>query len=163
MKLSPFKTRFQTMKRALMLWVCNYAQEVRGCLLWRICNHSAAPTNLVGLLKTLTPSSCSWRHSSTPLTTRWLCSTRIKPALQAVDCRDVAQWNRQQVNALTFSGSVPDTLVSSRNSATKPTTSCYLRSSAWIKTAFLPKWQHVNHSVEWCGVYCHNHQIIAEQ
>ncbi|BEA09963.1 hypothetical protein VEE26_04700 [Escherichia coli] len=20
------------------------------------------------------------------------------------------------------------------------------------------KWQHVNHSVKWCGVYCHNHQ-----
>ncbi|MGU0042919.1 tail needle knob protein [Escherichia coli] len=47
----------------------------------RIRNHPwTAPTNLVSLLKTLTPSSgTSAPFFSTPLTTRWLCSTRTKP------------------------------------------------------------------------------------
>ncbi len=63
---------------------------------------------------------------------------------------------------LTFSGSVPDTLVSSRNSATTTDNILLAAFFSVDKDGFLAtKWQHVNHSVEWCGVTATTIKIIA--
>ncbi|EFH5896234.1 TPA: tail needle knob protein [Escherichia coli] len=79
----------------------------------------AAPTNLVGLLKTLTPSSCSLAPFFDTVNNKMVVFNENKTLLFKLSI--VGTWPSGTANRsmqLTFSGSVPDTLVSSRNSAT---------------------------------------------
>ncbi|MGD7691829.1 tail needle knob protein [Escherichia coli] len=78
-----------------------------------------APTNLVSLLKTLTPSSGSLAPFFDTVNNKMVVFNENKTLLFKLSI--VGTWPSGTSNRsmqLTFSGSVPDTLVSSRNSAT---------------------------------------------
>ncbi|HCO0894737.1 TPA: hypothetical protein N7K02_004134 [Escherichia coli] len=78
-----------------------------------------APTNLVSLLKTLTPSSGSLAPFFDTVNNKMVVFNENKTLLFKLSI--VGTWPSGTANRsmqLTFSGSVPDTLVSSRNSAT---------------------------------------------
>ncbi|WP_089551083.1 tail needle knob protein [Escherichia coli] len=78
-----------------------------------------APTNLVSLLKTLTPSSGSLAPFFDTVNNKMVVFNENKTMLFKLSI--VGTWPSGTSNRsmqLTFSGSVPDTLVSSRNSAT---------------------------------------------
>lgn len=78
-----------------------------------------APTNLVSLLKTLTPSSGSLAPFFDTVNNKMVVFNENKTLLFKLSI--VGTWPSGTTNRsmqLTFSGSVPDTLVSSRNSAT---------------------------------------------
>ncbi|MCV8170344.1 tail needle knob protein [Escherichia coli] len=78
-----------------------------------------APTNLVSLLKTLTPSSGSLAPFFDTVNNKMVVFNENKTLLFKLSI--VGAWPSGTSNRsmqLTFSGSVPDTLVSSRNSAT---------------------------------------------
>ncbi|HAH1040290.1 tail needle knob protein [Escherichia coli] len=78
-----------------------------------------APTNLVSLLKTLTPSSGSLAPFLDTVNNKMVVFNENKTLFFKLSI--VGTWPSGTANRsmqLTFSGSVPDTLVSSRNSAT---------------------------------------------
>lgn len=78
-----------------------------------------APTNLVNLLKTLTPSSGSLAPFFDTVNNKMVVLNENKTLFFKLSI--VGTWPSGTANRsiqLTFSGSVPDTLVSSRNSAT---------------------------------------------
>ncbi len=78
-----------------------------------------APTNLVSLLKTLTPSSGSLTPFFDTVNNKMVVFNENKTLFFKLSI--VGTWPSGTTNRsmqLTFSGSVPDTLVSSRNSAT---------------------------------------------
>ncbi|EFR0606585.1 hypothetical protein V8280_002289 [Escherichia coli] len=78
-----------------------------------------APTNLVSLLKTLTPSSGSLAPFFDTVNNKMVVFNENKTLFFKLSI--VGTWPSGTANRsmqLTFSGSVPDTLVSSRNSAT---------------------------------------------
>lgn len=78
-----------------------------------------APTNLVSLLKTLTPSSGTLAPFFDTVNNKMVVFNENKTLLFKLSI--VGTWPSGTANRsmqLTFSGSVPDTLVSSRNSAT---------------------------------------------
>lgn len=78
-----------------------------------------APTNLVSLLKTLTPSSGSLEPFFDTVNNKMVVFNENKTLFFKLSI--VGTWPSGTANRsmqLTFSGSVPDTLVSSRNSAT---------------------------------------------
>ncbi|EFB9767507.1 tail needle knob protein [Escherichia coli] len=78
-----------------------------------------APTNLVSLLKTLTPSSGSLAPFFDTVNNKMVVFNENKTLLFKLSI--VGTWPSGTANRsmqLTFSGSVPDTLVSSRNAAT---------------------------------------------
>lgn len=78
-----------------------------------------APTNLVSLLKTLTPSSGTLAPFFDTVNNKMVVFNENKTLLFKLSI--VGTWPSGTTNRsmqLTFSGSVPDTLVSSRNSAT---------------------------------------------
>lgn len=78
-----------------------------------------APTNLVSLLKTLTPSSGSLTPFFDTVNNKMVVFNENKTLFFKLSI--VGTWPSGTANRsmqLTFSGSVPDTLVSSRNSAT---------------------------------------------
>ncbi|HAV8899828.1 TPA: hypothetical protein JLE16_004552 [Escherichia coli] len=78
-----------------------------------------APTNLVSLLKTLTPSSGTLTPFFDTVNNKMVVFNENKTLLFKLSI--VGTWPSGTANRsmqLTFSGSVPDTLVSSRNSAT---------------------------------------------
>lgn len=78
-----------------------------------------APTNLVSLLKTLTPSSGTLAPFFDTVNNKMLVFNENKTLFFKLSI--VGTWPSGTTNRsmqLTFSGSVPDTLVSSRNSAT---------------------------------------------
>lgn len=78
-----------------------------------------APTNLVSLLKTLTPSSGTLTPFFDTVNNKMLVFNENKTLFFKLSI--VGTWPSGTANRsmqLTFSGSVPDTLVSSRNSAT---------------------------------------------
>ncbi|HDP8382913.1 TPA: hypothetical protein P7C30_003355 [Escherichia coli] len=78
-----------------------------------------APTNLVSLLKTLTPSSGSLAPFFDTVNNKMVVFNENKTLFFKLSI--VGTWPNGTANRsmqLTFSGSVPDTLVSSRNSAT---------------------------------------------
>lgn len=78
-----------------------------------------APTNLVGLLKTLTPSSGTLAPFFDTVNNKMVVFNENKTLFFKLSI--VGTWPSGTTNRsmqLTFSGSVPDTLVSSRNSAT---------------------------------------------
>ncbi|HAN6258787.1 TPA: hypothetical protein KTE81_003538 [Escherichia coli] len=78
-----------------------------------------APTNLVSLLKTLTPSSGSLAPFFDTVNNKMVVFNENKTLFFKLSI--VGTWPSGTTNRsmqLTFSGSVPDTLVSSRNSAT---------------------------------------------
>ncbi|HHK9559426.1 tail needle knob protein [Escherichia coli] len=78
-----------------------------------------APTNLVSLLKTLTPSSGSLAPFFDTVNNKMVVFNENKSLFFKLSI--VGTWPSGTANRsmqLTFSGSVPDTLVSSRNSAT---------------------------------------------
>ncbi|HCN8038855.1 TPA: hypothetical protein N6398_000744 [Escherichia coli] len=78
-----------------------------------------APTNLVSLLKTLTPSSGTLAPFFDTVNNKMIVFNENKTLLFKLSI--VGTWPSGTANRsmqLTFSGSVPDTLVSSRNSAT---------------------------------------------
>ncbi|MDE9744598.1 tail needle knob protein [Escherichia fergusonii] len=78
-----------------------------------------APTNLVSLLKTLTPSSGTLSPFFDTVNNKMVVFNENKTLLFKLSI--VGAWPSGTANRsmqLTFSGSVPDTLVSSRNSAT---------------------------------------------
>lgn len=78
-----------------------------------------APTNLVSLLKTLTPSSGSLAPFFDTVNNKMVVFKENKTLFFKLSI--VGSWPSGTANRsmqLTFSGSVPDTLVSSRNSAT---------------------------------------------
>ncbi|EFK4097538.1 hypothetical protein WJV96_003621 [Escherichia coli] len=78
-----------------------------------------APTNLVSLLKTLTPSSGSLAPFFDTVNNKMIVFNENKTLFFKLSI--VGTWPSGTANRsmqLTFSGSVPDTLVSSRNSAT---------------------------------------------
>lgn len=78
-----------------------------------------APTNLVSLLKTLTPSSGTLTPFFDTVNNKMLVFNENKTLFFKLSI--VGAWPSGTANRsmqLTFSGSVPDTLVSSRNSAT---------------------------------------------
>ncbi|EOW6767967.1 tail needle knob protein [Shigella flexneri] len=78
-----------------------------------------APTNLVSLLKTLTPSSGSLAPFFDTVNNKMVVFNENKNLLFKLSI--VGTWPSGTANRsmqLTFSGSVPDTLVSSRNAAT---------------------------------------------
>lgn len=78
-----------------------------------------APTNLVSLLKTLTPSSGSLAPFFDTVNNKMVVFNENKTLFFKLSI--VGSWPSGTANRsmqLTFSGSVPDTLVSSRNSAT---------------------------------------------
>ncbi|EOJ3648580.1 tail needle knob protein [Escherichia coli] len=78
-----------------------------------------APTNLVSLLKTLTPSSGTLAPFFDTVNNKMVVFNENKTLFFKLSI--VGTWPSETANRsmqLTFSGSVPDTLVSSRNSAT---------------------------------------------
>lgn len=78
-----------------------------------------APTNLVGLLKTLTPSSGTLAPFFDTVNNKMVVFNENKTLFFKLSI--VGTWPSGTANRsmqLTFSGSVPDTLVSSRNAAT---------------------------------------------
>lgn len=78
-----------------------------------------APTNLVGLLKTLTPSSGTLAPFFDTVNNKMVVFNENKTLFFKLSI--VGTWPSGTTNRsmqLTFSGSVPDTLVSSRNAAT---------------------------------------------
>ena len=80
---------------------------------------TTAPTNLVSLLKTLTPSSGTLAPFFDTVNNKMVVFNENKTLLFKLSI--VGTWPSGTANRsmqLTFSGSVPDTLVSSRNSAT---------------------------------------------
>ena len=80
---------------------------------------STVPTNLVSLLKTLTPSSDSLAPFFDTVNNKMVVFNENKTLFFKLSI--VGTWPSGTSNRsmqLTFSGSVPDTLVSSRNSAT---------------------------------------------
>ena len=80
---------------------------------------STVPTNLVSLLKTLTPSSGSLAPFFDTVNNKMVVFNENKTLFFKLSI--VGTWPSGTANRsmqLTFSGSVPDTLVSSRNSAT---------------------------------------------
>ncbi|MFO6426576.1 tail needle knob protein [Escherichia coli] len=88
------------MKRASMLWSMPLLAKKSEVVYSGVSVTIPAPTNLVSLLKTLTPSSGTLAPFFDTVNNKMVVFNEEQNlVLQAVDCRDLAQLIRQQVNA----------------------------------------------------------------
>ena len=117
------ESQVSTMKRASMLWsmqlVGDLARSPEVVYSGVSVTIPTAPTNLVSLLKTLTPSSGTLTPFFDTVNNKMVVFNENKTLFFKLSI--VGTWPSGTANRsmqLTFSGSVPDTLVSSRNSAT---------------------------------------------
>lgn len=119
-RVQSLESQFQTMKRALMLWSMPATRKKSEVVYSGVSvTIPTAPTNLVSLLKTLTPSSGTLAPFFDTVNNKMVVFNENKTLFFKLSI--VGTWPSGTANRsmqLTFSGSVPDTLVSSRNSAT---------------------------------------------